>query len=734
MQAKNAFLAWKEKLNPQQLAATTCQSPYTLVLAGAGSGKTSVLIARLLYLFLEQQEGPAQVLAVTFTNKAANEMRQRLANTFEWAGSVWMGTFHSIAHRLLRWHSQEAGLSDAFTVIDSEDQQRLCRRILKEHEVDDKVLSGKTLAYLISREKDAGRRPADTLAHYGGLPWLRFYEAYQQVCDQSGLVDFGELLLRSYELLANHPHLLNQYQRRFRHILVDEFQDTNALQYQWIKLLAGESASLFVVGDDDQSIYGWRGAEVANIQDFVQTMQPCTLIRLEQNYRSTPQILTAANAVIAQNSGRLGKELWSAQAEGKPIDHYCAINDYDEARWVLARIQQHQRAGHALSECAILYRANHQSRVFEQVLTQAGIAYRVTGGTRFFERAEIKDALGYARLLINPQDDAAFDRVINLPTRGLGAKSLEKVQQLAQQLQMSRVTALRHLVKHQGLSGKALAGATQFLALFPHWQKLSEQTTDLGEVMKTIIHESGLWAFYGQEAVTGEGRQENLAELINSAQTYQGEPMAQADDTPLSMNAQARLLHFLTQTALDTGDATQNEQEALHLMTIHAAKGLEFAQVFLTGLEEGIFPTSRATDNPHDIEEERRLMYVGMTRAKRSLHLSSCLMRRIHGVEQLMRPSRFIDEIPHDLLKRDTGIHTSKQTSAQTATRSTYPAGKQQTGLAHPFPLQTRVMHPKFGQGVVIALDGFGEDGRVQVRFSDTSRWLMLSLAKLERV
>ncbi len=726
MQAKNAFQHWKDKLNNQQYTAVTSESPYTLVLAGAGSGKTSVLIARLLYLFLEKQQGPAQVLALTFTNKAAGEMRHRLLTAFEWANSVWMGTFHGIAHRLLRRHTKEAHLPDGFTVIDSEDQQRLCRRILKEHEIDDKVLSGKTLAYLISREKDAGRRPADTLAHYGQLPWLKFYELYEQACQQSGLVDFGELLLRSYELLANNPSLLNHYQGRFRHILVDEFQDTNRLQYQWVKLLAGESASVFVVGDDDQSIYGWRGAEIANIQDFTETMTPCQLVRLEQNYRSTQHILTASNAVIANNKGRMGKALWSAQGEGKHIDYYRAINDYDEARWVLSQIQQHQRAGNALSECAILYRANHQSRTFEQLLTQAGIAYQVTGGMRFFERAEIKDALAYARLLANPQDDAAFDRVINLPSRGLGAKSLEKIRLFAQQHHISQTQALTQLIQHQGLTGKALAGAQQFLSLFPHWHSL--RTQGLGVLMKTIILASGLWEFYGQEGITGEGRQENLEELITSAQTYvENEEGISEDELPAHQDP---LLNFLAQTALDSGDAQKDERDRVQLMTIHSAKGLEFNLVFLTGLEEGLFPSSRSMETKEEIEEERRLMYVAMTRAKQALHLSSCLMRRIHGSEQMMVESRFIDEIPHELLTRNTGINTHKTAQNQSTKSSVKPSAN---FADHPFPPQTKVLHPKFGEGVVIAVDGMGADGRVQVRFSDASRWLMLSLAKLSK-
>lgn len=733
MQAKNAFQLWKDKLNEQQYTAVVSESPYTLVLAGAGSGKTSVLIARLLYLFLEKQQGPAQVLALTFTNKAAGEMRHRLASAFEWANSVWMGTFHSIAHRLLRRHSKEAHLPDGFTVIDSEDQQRLCRRILKDHEIDDKVLSGKTLAHLISREKDAGRRPADTLAHYGQLPWLKFYEFYEQNCQQSGLVDFGELLLRSYELLANNPNILNHYQGRFRHILVDEFQDTNRLQYQWVKLLAGESANVFVVGDDDQSIYGWRGAEIANIQDFTETMIPCQVVRLEQNYRSTQNILTASNAVIAQNKDRMGKALWSAQGDGKLIDYYRAINDYDEARWVLSHIQQNQRAGNALNECAILYRANHQSRTFEQLLTQAGIAYRVTGGMRFFERAEIKDALAYARLLANPQDDAAFDRVINLPSRGLGAKSLEKIRLFAQQNHLSQVQTLKHLSQHQGLTGKALAGAQNFLSLFPHWQGLRSQGLDV--LMKAIIHEAGLWAFYGQEGITGEGRQENLEELITSAQGYvENEVGISEDEMPTNQDP---LLNFLAQTALDSGDSQKDERDSVQLMTIHSAKGLEFNRVFLTGLEEGLFPSSRSMDSKAEIEEERRLMYVAMTRAKQQLHLSSCLMRRIHGTEQMMTESRFIEEVPASLLTRNTSINTSKSPHSTHTSMAFQQSAKQTTKqhelIDHPFPPKTRVLHPKFGEGVVTAIDGMGADGRVQVRFSDTSRWLMLSLARLSR-
>jgi DNA helicase-2/ATP-dependent DNA helicase PcrA len=719
---------WLEGLNDAQAAAVTSDLPYALVLAGAGSGKTRVLISRLLYLFMHKSYGPGQVLALTFTNKAAGEMRARLATAFPWSGSVWMGTFHGIAHRLLRLHYEQAGLPAAFTVIDSEDQQRLCKRILREHEIDDKVLSSKTLAYLISHEKEAGRRSADTKV-YGNLPWLPLYEAYEHQCKASGLVDFAELLLRSYELLANNASLLNSYQGRFRQILVDEFQDTNRLQYQWIKLLAGDACGVFVVGDDDQSIYGWRGAEVANIKDFVETMTPCDVVRLEQNYRSTQTILNAANAVISNNTGRMGKNLWSAEAQGDKLAHYSAINEFDEARYIITQLRQWHSLGEMLKNSAILYRSNHQSRVLEQVLTREGIPYKVTGGMRFFERAEIKDSLAYARLLLNEQDDAAFARVINTPTRGIGDKSLEKIQLHARANNVGLVTGLRQMVTQGGLSGKALLGANAFLSLFEGWHLLREGSLD--ELMERIVRDSGLWEFYGQDGLTGEGRKENLEELVNAAAQYRI-----SEDTPEDLVNEDPLLLFLAQTALDAGEIhEEGTQDKVNLMTIHAAKGLEFGFVTVAGLEERIFPLSRALEDPTGLEEERRLMYVAMTRARRQLLLSSCGMRRFHGKEELMQPSRFLSEIPKEMLKKVGGVSSH---SAYTHTPNRYRTGaiQAQTEKATadaPFPKGCKVIHARFGEGVVLATDGMGEDGRVQVRFSDATRWLMLSIAKLEK-
>lgn len=730
MQAQNAQNVWQNGLNDAQAAAVTSDLPYALVLAGAGSGKTRVLISRLLFLFLHKGYGPGQVLALTFTNKAAGEMRSRLAASFPWASTVWMGTFHGIAHRLLRLHAAESQLPAAFTVIDSEDQKRLCKRILREHEIDDKILSSKTLAYLISREKDAGRRPNDVALAYGDLPWLPLYEAYETACRQAGLVDFGELLLRSYELLANNASLLNHYQGRFRQILVDEFQDTNRLQYNWLKLLAGEGCGLFVVGDDDQSIYGWRGAEVANIKDFVETMTPCEVVRLEQNYRSTQTILNAANAVISHNTGRMGKNLWSAEAEGDKVAHYAAINDYDEARFIGEQIRAWQRQGNRLADCAILYRSNHQSRVLEQVLTREGIPYKVTGGMRFFERAEVKDALAYARLLLNPADDAAFDRVINTPTRGLGEKSLEKIRAFAKANNIGFLTGVQQMVTHGMLSGKGLAGASAFVALFDTWQALREGSLD--GLMQRIVRDSGLWDFYGQEDITSEGRRENLEELIEAASQYR-----LADDTPEVLSEQEPLLMFLAQTALDAGEKNTQEGDLVQMMTVHAAKGLEFGFVAVTGLEDGIFPLSRALEDPDGLEEERRLMYVAMTRARRQLLLSSCAMRRFQGAEQLMQPSRFVKEVPKEWMVSVGGISSRSQYGGQQGSYArgvTSPSAPTQVASDDmPFPPGSRVIHARFGEGLVLAVDGMGEDGRAQVRFSDATRWLLLSVAKLDK-
>jgi DNA helicase-2/ATP-dependent DNA helicase PcrA len=541
-------------------------------------------------------------------------------------------------------------------------------------------------------------------------------------------VDFAELLLRSYELLANHPDLLSAYQGRFRQILVDEFQDTNRLQYRWIQLLAGDACGIFVVGDDDQSIYGWRGAEVANIRDFVETMIPCQLVRLEQNYRSTQSILNAANSVISRNTGRMGKNLWSSEADGDKLSLYTAINEFDEARFLAEQLQHWQRQGERLSDCCILYRSNHQSRVLEQVLNRESIPYKVTGGMRFFERAEVKDALAYARLLLNAQDDAAFMRVINVPPRGIGDKSIEKIQAHAQQHQQGLFASLQTMVIHGGLSGKTLAGASEFLALFQSWQALGGQA--LASLMQRIVRDSGLWAFYGQEGLTGDGRKENLEELINAAAQYE-QPALDSDEPPLDP-----LLHFLTQTTLDSGEKPEPEQDRVNLMTIHAAKGLEFGWVAVTGLEEGIFPLSRAGDDGNNLEEERRLMYVAMTRARRQLILTHCGMRRFHGNEQLMQPSRFIKEIPAEWLNTLSGMRSYQRTaSAHTPIKlPTSPTiTPSNTDNNSPFSPGSRVVHPRFGKGLVLAVDGMGDDGRVQVKFCDSTRWLLLSVAKLEK-
>jgi DNA helicase-2/ATP-dependent DNA helicase PcrA len=723
MQAKNNHV-WQEGLNKAQLSAVTTSFPYALVLAGAGSGKTRVLISRMLYLLGERGFGPAQVLALTFTNKSATEMRHRLAAVFPWANHVWMGTFHGIAHRMLRLHAREANLPDSFTVIDSEDQQRLCKRILREYEIDEKLLSSKTLAYLIGREKDQGRRAQDLAQSQGEISWLSLYEAYEQHCQASGLVDFGELLLRSYELLLKSPALLAHYQSRFREILVDEFQDTNRLQYRWLKLLAGEACGLFVVGDDDQSIYGWRGAEVANIRDFTETCVPCDILRLEQNYRSTQTILSAANAVITHNQGRMGKDLWSAQGEGEKVSHYAAINEFDEARYIVQAIRRWQETGGALADVAVLYRSNHQSRVLEQVFTREAIPYKVTGGMRFFERAEVKDALAYLRLLLNPQDDAAFARVINTPTRGLGEKSLEKIAQVAQQQRLSLFEATVWMLEKGTLSGKASQGAGVFVSLFKRWQSL--RSGEVSFLMEAMVKESGLWDFYGQEGITGEGRQENLTELIAAATQYQVD-----QDAAEALSMTDPLLLFLAQTALDAGDKGDGDRDLVQLMTIHAAKGLEFAWVAVTGLEEGIFPLSRALEDADGLNEERRLMYVAMTRAKSYLLLTSCSMRRFHGTESLMHTSRFVQEIPTELILSSGAYQRGMGHSYGISAESSEESSSRPTREL-PFPKGSRVVHARFGEGLVLAVDGMGEDGRVQVRFCDATRWLLLSVAKLE--
>ena len=611
-----------DPLNDAQRDAVTTPPGPVLVVAGAGSGKTRVLVHRIAWLIRVEGASPYGVLAVTFTNKAAAEMRGRIEQLLGIpVGGMWVGTFHNLAHRLLRTHWREAELPQSFQILDADDQYRLVRRLLKSLELDEAKWPPRQVQWFINGRKEEGLRPQhiDARGDMFTAQMLRVYQAYEETCRRAGLVDFAELLLRAHELLRDRADILAHYRQRFQHLLVDEFQDTNSLQYAWLRLLAGERANLFAVGDDDQSIYGWRGARIENIQRFSKDFPGTRILRLEENYRSTRTILAAANALIAHNSGRLGKELWTRGEQGEPILVYAAFNEFDEARFIVERIQRWAEAGHRRSEAAILYRSNAQSRVLEEALLTAGMPYRIYGGLRFFERAEIKDTLAYLRLIANPHDDASFERVVNTPTRGIGERTVAAVREQARARQRSMFDASAALIQSSLLPARALSAMNVFIQLI---ERLTAETAslELGEKVEHVIQHSGLLEHYRKEkGEAGQTRVENLEELVNAARQFQGEEDSELD--PLSA--------FLTHAALEAGEGQAGEwEDCVQLMTLHSAKGLEFPLVFLTGLEEGLFPHERSLTEPGRLEEERRLCYVGMTRAQERLCLTHASSRK----------------------------------------------------------------------------------------------------------
>jgi len=710
-----------DPLNDAQREAVTAPADApVLVLAGAGSGKTRVLVHRIAWLVQVEGVSPWGVLAVTFTNKAAGEMRARIEHLLGMpAANLWVGTFHGLAHRLLRLHWREARLPQTFTVLDSEDQLRLIRRMLKGMELDENRWVPREVQWFINARKDEGLRAAHLDA--GDDPnrrmFIRLYEAYQAQCEQSGLVDFAELLLRAYELWREDAQLLDHYQRRFRHLLVDEFQDTNAIQYAWLKLLAGGEGKPFIVGDDDQSIYGWRGARVEHIRRFRKDFPGTKMVRLEQNYRSTGNILNAANALIAHNRERLGKKLWTEGREGDPIRLYAAYNERDEAEFVVGRIRSLLDQGSAANEIAVLYRSNAQSRVFEEALIQSRIPYRVYGGLRFFERMEIKDALAYLRLMANRDDDSAFERIVNLPTRGIGAKTLEALRDYARANATSMWRASGALIT-DGLPARAAQCLRAFLELI---ERLDQDTRalELHEQVDHVIQASGLIAHHAKEkGERGEARVENLEELVSAARGFEPEP--DSEMRPVD--------EFLAHAALEAGDNQGGAWEAcVQLMTLHSAKGLEFPVVFLAGLEDGLFPHKRSLLDADGLEEERRLAYVGTTRAMRELYLSYAEQRRLHGVDNYGIPSRFIGELPSELVEE---IRPAARVSRPVATAGSNRFREEAPGGIR---LGQRVRHNQFGEGVVLNHEGHGSHARVQVNFEDAgAKWLVLAYARLE--
>src|SRR6056297_29281 len=707
-----------DQLNDAQREAVTAGDEHILVLAGAGSGKTRVLVHRIAWLIQVHHVSPMGLLAVTFTNKAAGEMRNRVGELLKLRpDGLWIGTFHGICHRLLRMHAQEVGLPDTFQILDSDDQYRLIRRVIRDAEIDEGEFPARQMQSFINHHKEEGRRPdsIECFDHAFQAQQVAIYRLYQDYCERSGLIDFAELLLRTLEFLRDNDARRAHYQERFGHILIDEFQDTNTLQYALVRLLAGNRNQLFVVGDDDQSIYGWRGAKVENVSHFDRDFSP-QLVRLEQNYRSTSTILEAANRVIDHNSERMGKNLWTEGEKGDQLKIFSAFNAEEEAEFVIARIQDWIEQGGRASESAILYRSNAQSRLFEQALLREDIPYRVYGGLRFFERAEVKDAMAYLRLIHNPHDDPAFERVINLPARGIGERTVALMRDQARQQNHSLFEAARVLCDRGGFTARAGNAVASFLALIGD---LTNQFADasLGESMQAAIQRAELVAWYQsrEPADRAEAREENLAELVRAAESY-AQPF-EDEQAGLSLTAS-----FLSQAALEAGEHQgERWQDCVQLMTLHSAKGLEFPLVFMAGMEEGLFPHQKSVEEPDRLAEERRLAYVGMTRAMEVLYLSYAESRRLHGQTMFGRPSRFVGELPPELIEDIRPQINVSQARAPRASGGGLPS------------LGSRVRHAKFGAGTVLTVEGQGENARIQINFDDAGqKWLVAGYATLE--
>ncbi|CAH8222081.1 DNA helicase II [Vibrio aestuarianus] len=714
-------------LNDKQREAVAAPLENLLVLAGAGSGKTRVLVHRIAWLMSVEQASPFSIMSVTFTNKAAAEMRGRIEELMMGSASgMWNGTFHGICHRILRAHYLDAKLPEDFQILDSEDQQRLLRRLIKAQNLDEKQWPARQVCWWINGKKDEGLRPQHIDAYRDPVTqtYLQLYTAYQDACDRAGLVDFAEILLRTHELLRDKEDICEHYQARFKHILVDEFQDTNNIQYAWLRMMAGRDCHVMIVGDDDQSIYGWRGAKIENIEKFTLEFPSVNTIRLEQNYRSTKTILDASNALIANNTERMGKELWTDGIEGEPISVYSAYNDLDEARFTVNKIKEWQDKGGSLNDCAMLYRNNAQSRVLEEALIQAGLPYRIYGGMRFFERQEIKDALSYLRLMANRNDDSAFERVVNTPTRGLGDKTLETIRFAARDRGCTMWDASLVLLDEKVLTGRAAGALSRFIELV---NALEDDSAEMPLHTQTdhVIKTSGLYTMYEQEkGEKSKARIENLEELVTA--TRQFEKPEEADE--MSM-----LTAFLTHAALEAGDGQADEfDDAVQLMTLHSAKGLEFPLVFMVGVEEGMFPSQMSAEEAGRLEEERRLCYVGMTRAMQKLYITYAEIRRLYGQDKYHKPSRFIRELPEACLDEvRMKAQVSRPASAGRFSQSVVKETFNETG----FSLGARVKHPIFGEGTIINFEGSGPQSRVQVAFNGEGiKWLVTAYAKLERL
>jgi DNA helicase-2/ATP-dependent DNA helicase PcrA len=714
-----------DPLNTSQRDAVGASSGNLLILAGAGSGKTRVLVHRIAWYIATGEANPQSILAVTFTNKAAAEMRSRIESLLgQSIRGMWVGTFHGLCHRLLRAHWQDANLPENFQILDSEDQYRTIRRTIRAMMLDESQYPPKEAQWYINAQKDKGLRP-ENINDEGDVTtaqMIQIYKIYQQTCERSGAVDFAELLLRTYELFNEKESIREYYQQRFNHILVDEFQDTNELQYKWLRLLVGNDNTLFAVGDDDQSIYSWRGARVENMQAFERDFKNTKLLKLEQNYRSTTTILNAANKLIGNNSARLGKNLWTDGEEGEPIGVYMAYNETDEARYVVDQIKKAPEQGIVFSDHAILYRVSAQSRVLEEALLRSKIPYRVYGGVRFYERMEIKDALAYVRIATFQDDDISFERIINTPTRGIGNKTVEVLRATAKNDNCSLWKAAFHIIEHKLLSARAINSLEEFIRLIKKMSLTASELT-LDEQVDGIIKLSGLINHFKKEkGEKGLARIENLEELVKAASEFE----VGDDEESKEMNT---MQAFLAHAALESGETQAGDKSnCVHLMTLHSAKGLEFPSIYLVGMEEGLFPHQRSSNDLKQLEEERRLCYVGITRAKKILTLTYTQYRRLHGSDYYPQPSRFINEIPAELLcEIRLGGSVTESLFRSEETKSSGKDGQ--------LTLGQRVSHAKFGEGVILNLEGNGSHMRIQVNFEKAgSKWLVASYANLQSV
>ncbi|MGB0449131.1 MAG: DNA helicase II [Porticoccaceae bacterium] len=707
-------------LNPAQEEAVTSDSQHLLVLAGAGSGKTRVLVHRIAWKIQVDNISPYGILAVTFTNKAAREMRERIDELLGMSlRGMWVGTFHGLAHRLLKAHWRDVNLPENFQILDSDDQLRLVKRVMRSMDLDEQRWPPKQAQWWINGQKDEGLRAAH-IQETGDphlLTMLRVYREYEEVCNRLGVIDFAELLLRALELWKNNPAVLDHYQQRFQHILVDEFQDTNAVQYAWLRLLAGKVCGVTAVGDDDQSIYGWRGAKVENILSYERHFADTHTVKLEQNYRSTSNILGAANAVIAKNAERLGKNLWTDSGEGEPIALYAAFNEHDEARYIADRLQSWVQQGNRREDSAILYRSNAQSRVLEAALLQADIPYRIYGGQRFYERLEVKNALSYLRLMMNCHDDTAFERVVNVPTRGIGDRTVEMIREVARDAQVSLWSAAEKIVTEKRMAARATNAVAGFMQLI---NEMSGQLDELPlhEQADHAIDRSGLIEMHRREkGERGQARVENLEELVGACRNFEPEDA----DQPI-------LPQFLDQVALDAGDRQADEDEdAVQLMTLHSAKGLEFPLVFLAGMEENLFPHKMSIEEPGRLEEERRLAYVGITRAMQKLYLTFAESRSIYGSESFNSVSRFVRDIPKEVIEE-----VRLQSTVSRPTSYARGALNSDQGDDTGFALGQGVSHQVYGEGVILNFEGNGPRARVHVSFANAgTKILILASANL---